>query len=325
MASISLDQIVRVYKNRTDGFVNVAQKADCNMFQIPVIIVKGQKPGPTLLLEAATHGDEQEGTEAIHIMTEKYADGNFAGTIVAVPALNTEAFAQFSRTSITDGANLNRVYPGNTFSYITNRIAAVYEDRIAANVDYAICFHGGGQVLHLEPIVAYKPGNSELAKKSQGMANAFNFKYQWAGDDVPFGGVVTEMLERHNIPFCGPECGSQCGRLYDREKNVQLDADGIRNVMAYLGMIDPVKYEETEKIHVKLRYLHSKNGGIHKILKKQNEFVKKGEVLTQITDIFGNVIEEIVAPFDGIVDGFWSVSVIRPGDWSSLFMEVVNK
>ena len=323
MAKIRLDTIVKQRRNRTDGFINIAQKADYTWFQIPVILLEGSRPGPTLLLEAGTHGDEQEGTEAILATAEELAGGGFAGTVVGIPALNTEAFSQISRTTITDGGNLNRVYPGNRTSYITPRIAAEYGERIVANVDYAICFHGGGQVLHLEPIVVYQPGESETARKSQGMANAFNFKYQWQGGDVPFGGTVADILERYSVPYCGPECGSQCGRLYDREKNIRLDMDGIRNVMAYLEMTPPVAYEETEKVHVKLRYLHAHHGGIHRIAKRQNAFVREGEVLTYIEDIFGNVIEEIRAPFDGIVNGFWSVPVIRPGDWSSLFMEVV--
>jgi hypothetical protein len=28
--------------------------------------------------------------------------------------------------------------------------------------------------------------------------------------------------------------------------------------------------------------------------------------------VFGNVIEELKAPYDGVVIGFWSVPVIRP-------------
>ena len=323
MGKIQLDVIVKQEGCRTDGFINIAQKADYTWFQIPVILLEGNRPGPTLLLEAGTHGDEQEGTAAILATVKRLADGDFAGTIVGIPALNTEAFSQIARASITDGNNLNRVYPGNTTSYITPRIAAEYGERIVAHVDYAICFHGGGQVLHLEPIVAFKPGDSEMAKKSQGMAKAFNFKYQWRPEDIPFGGTVVEIMEKYGVPFCGPECGSQCGRLYDWEKNVQLDADGIRNVMAYLEMTPPVAYEETEKIYVKLMYLHSHHGGLHNIAKKQNEFVKEGEVLTYITDFFGNVIEEIKAPCDGIVNGFWSVPAIRPGDWSSLFMALV--
>jgi len=93
--------------------------------------------------------------------------------------------------------------------------------------------------------------------------------------------------------------------------------------MAYLDMIPKVEFEPVEKIHVTLHYVHSHHGGIHKIVKRPNEFVKEGETLNYIEDIFGNVIEEVKAPFDGIVNGFWSVPVIRPGDWSSLFMKVL--
>lgn len=322
MANIQLDQIASQKGCRTDGFINVAQKADYTWFQIPVIILEGNRPGPVLLIEACTHGDEQEGTVAVLETAKKLQDGDFAGTVVGIPALNMEAFAQFSRTSITDGANLNRIYPGNKSSYISHRVAAEYIDRIVKNVDFSILFHGGGQVLHLEPIVGYASGDSSLAKTSQEMAKAFNFKYQWKLD-VPFTGVISKVMEDHNVPYIVPECGSQCGRLYDWEKNVQLEVDGIRNVMAYLKMIPEVQIEAVEMEHVILHYLHSKNGGIHHIVKKQNEFVKEGEVLTYIEDIFGNVIEEIKAPFDGIVNGFWSVPVIRPGDWSSLFMKVL--
>ena len=323
MEKIQLDVIVKKAGCRTDGFINIAQKADYTWFQIPMILIEGARPGPTLLLECATHGDEQEGTVAILGTAEALRDGDFCGTVVGVPALNMEAFSQFSRTSITDGNNLNRIYPGNRTSYITQRIAAEYVDRIVRNADYAILFHGGGQVLHLEPIVGHAPGEDALAKTSREMAHAFNFPYQWKLD-VPFGGVVSKVMEDQRVPYIVPECGSQCGRLYDWEKNVRLEQEGIRNVMAYLGMLPPFPIDSVPMEHVTLHYLHAKNGGIHRIAKKQNTFVREGEILNYITDIFGNVIEEIRAPFDGIVNGFWSVPVIRPGDWSSLFMKVLS-
>lgn len=322
MKNIYVDQIVKQEQNRIDGFINVAQKADYNWFQIPVILIEGKEPGPVLLLEACTHGDEQEGTEALIRIADKYKDGNFKGTIVGVPCMNAEAFSQFSRTSVTDGANLNRVYPGNTTSYITNRIAAVYEERIAQFVQYAITYHGGGQVLHLEPIVSF---DSEESRK---MAEAYNFKYVWkplVGDEAPFTGYAACMFKKYGIQSICAEAGSQCSRLYDRETNIVRHFQGTEGVMACLGMIPDPGYEPVkDKQVVSLYYLHSKNGGIHKIMKKQNEVVKKGEVLNQITDLFGNVVEEIVAPFDGVVNGFWSVSVIRPGDWSSLYMKIVE-
>lgn len=321
MANIQLDQIVRQSGNRTDGFINIAQKADYTWFQIPVILLEGSRPGPTLLLEACTHGDEQEGTEAILHLVKELESGDFAGTIVGVPALNTEAFSQYSRSSITDGANLNRSFPGNKTSYITNRLAAEYLERIGKNVDFGVSFHGGGQVLHLEPIVSYRPG-TPVEEVSLGMAKAYNVKYVWNNSRVPFSGTASSAFNALGVPTITAECGSQCGRLYDREKNIMIHVNGVKNVMAHLGMLPEVPYEKVEQIIVELFYLHSKNGGIHKIAKQPNESVKEGEVLTYIEDLFGNVIEEIRAPFDGIVNGFWSVPVIRPGDWSSLYMKI---
>ena len=65
MPKIQLDVVVSQRKNRTDGFINYGQKADLSFYQIPVIIIEGGKPGKTLLVDGAMHGDETEGSEAI--------------------------------------------------------------------------------------------------------------------------------------------------------------------------------------------------------------------------------------------------------------------
>ena len=327
MEKIQLDVIVKQEGCRTDGFINIAQKADYTWFQIPVILLEGNRPGPTLLLECATHGDEQEGAlGSLRVAKEFEASGDFAGNLVIIPALNAEAFSQISRVSITDGNNLNRAYPGNTTSYITPRLAAVYEERIMKNVDAAITFHGGGQVLHLEPIVAYdwKHGG-KVSETALGMARSFNGPYVWQSRSANFTGYAEIAFSKHHVPSICAECGSQCSRLHDLEKNVQFMYNGAKRVMAYLGMIPEVPYEHVKQKLVDMMYLHSHHGGFHHIAKRENEFVKEGEVLNYITDLFGNVIEEIKAPCDGIVNGFWSVPVIRPGDWSSLFMPVLEE
>lgn len=325
IGKFAFDQVLKESGNRTDGFINIAQKADMSWFQIPMIVLEGNHPGPTLLIDAATHGDEQEGTEAIIQIAKELEHGDFAGTVVCIPVINVESFTFISRTSISDGMNLNRVYPGDPAKGFTERLAHTYVERVMKNADYAITFHGGGNVLHLEPIVAHTGGDSALAKATQGMGEAFNFKYQWRGGDAPFGGHSAPTFFKLGVPHICVECGSQCGRLYDREKNIQRDVQGVRNVMGYLKMTAPVAYEPVDKVYVRLRYLYCTNGGIHKIVKKQNEFVKKGETLNIITDMFGNVVEEVKAPFDGIVNGFWSVPVIHPCDWSSLFMEILDQ
>lgn len=322
---IVLDVIQEVKGNRTNGYINYGQKPDGSHFRIPVIIIEGGQEGPTLLVDGCTHGDEYEGAEAIIQIAKELEGKSFAGTFVGVPALNMEAFSCISRASITDGFNLNRIFPGNKETYITHRLAAIYLERVVKFVDYCINFHGGGDVLHLEPIIGYLPSDDEAGKKSLEMAKAFNCKYLWNMANLPFTGhAVHSFKEMYGVISILPEVGSHCGRLHDREKNVKICYDGIKNVIAYLGMEEYPKPEPVDHMVVELYYLHSSNGGIQTICKKENELVKEGETLGIITDVFGTVIEELKAPYPGVVIGYWSVPVIRPGDWWSLYAKILD-
>lgn len=326
---IILDEIVSQRGNRTDGFINYGQKPDRSHYQIPVIIVEGGKPGKTLLADGAMHGDETEGSEAIIKLAAELEGTEFCGTFVGVPALNMEAFACISRATLTDGFNLNRVFPGTKEKYITHYLAAEYMERVVSHVDAVINFHGGGDVLHLEPLSAYLPSDGpddEAARISLEMAKAFNVKYLWCQQNLPFDGITSlEYKKAFGIPTIIPEVGSQCSRFFNRERDIEICYKGMKNVMAYFGMIPPTGDKPVEKkIHMELNYLHARNGGIQTLCKRENEMVEEGETLGVIDDIFGNRVEELKAPFPGVVIGYWSVPVIRPGDWWSLYGRILK-
>lgn len=322
---IVLDDIVSVRGNRTDGYVNFGIKPDSSKFRIPVTIIEGKKEGPTILVDACTHGDEYEGAEAIIKLGKLLEAESFAGTFVGVPALNYEAFSFISRASITDDINLNRIFPGNSETYITHRLASTYIERIVKHVDFVITFHGGGDVLHLEPVIGYMPGDDEVSKKTYEMAKAFNVKYTWRMQNLPFDGVTSVTYKNLlGIPSILPEVGSHCDRLHNRQKNVDICLDGIINVMNHLKMMDGEMPKPVEQMDIELHYLHASNGGIQKLCKRENEIVEEGELLGEITDVFGNKIEELKAPYRGVVLGFWSIPVIRPGDWWFLFAKILS-
>lgn len=323
MKKIRLDKIVRQSGCRTDGAIRFGQKADGSFYEIPLIIIEGKEPGQTLLVDCATHGDETEGTEAILRMAKDLENGDFSGTFVGVPALNMEAFTTIRRTSMVDEANLNRIYPGNKDTYITHRLAAVYLERVIPFVDVCITFHGGGDVLHLEPLVGYLPCGGEVEDRSRVLAEAFNFPYIWRIGNLPFSGCSATEYCALGVPTIVPEIGSHCGRLYDRQKNIGMSYEGIRNVMIAMEMLDMAPTASVEKKLIELHYIHSYNGGIQTPVKQPNEIVKEGETLCVMQDIYGNVIEELKAPWPGVVIGFWSVPVIHPGNWWSLFAKLL--
>jgi predicted deacylase len=236
-----------------------------------------------------------------------------------VPALNFEAFSYVSRSSITDDVNLNRIFPGNGTKFLTHRLAHTYIERVVKNTDYAITFHGGGDVLHLEPIVGYQPPNDDIGKETFEMAKSFGAKLTWRMQNLPFEGVSAVEYKKLGIPTILPEVGSHCSRFYDREKNINICYQGIKNTMNYLKMLDEEFIGIKEQIDTELHYIHAGNGGIHTIKKELYEDVKEGEILAIITDVFGEKIEEVIAPFDGILIGYWSIPVINPGDWSCLY------
>jgi predicted deacylase len=321
---IALDTVLRESEGRREGYIRIGMKPDGSWVSIPVTVVEGKGDGPLLLVDACAHGDEYEGAEAIIELARSIDPKRLRGTFVGVPALNFDAFCAAQRISPIDFVNLNRVFPGNPRSFISHRIAHAYTERLQKNSDFIISFHGGGTVLHLEPMVGYQPQDDEVGRKTRELAVAFGTKVLWRMQNLPFDGVASVEAKALGIPAILPEIGSHCSRLYDRRKNVDLCRDGIVNVMRHLDMLEGKPEPHPEQMDAELHYIHSDNGGIHRLGKAIMERAKRGEVLATVTDVFGEKLSEVAAPFDGIVLGFWSLPVIQPGDWSYLYGKILR-
>ena len=59
---------------------------------LPVVVMVGQRSGPTLLIVAGEHGDEYEGMVAIHSLANTIGLSQLAGTIVAVVCCSMDAY-----------------------------------------------------------------------------------------------------------------------------------------------------------------------------------------------------------------------------------------
>ena len=56
--------------------------------EIPVIVSRSEKPGPTVLLTAGIHGDEINGVEVVRQVIAKKISRPKRGTIICIPILN---------------------------------------------------------------------------------------------------------------------------------------------------------------------------------------------------------------------------------------------
>jgi len=123
------------------GFIVVPAGIDSGT-RIPLTIVRGKDPGPTLALIAGTHGDEVAPVIALQRVRRELDPARLAGTVLLVQVANLPSFLR--RTvyySPIDGKNLNRVYPGKRDGTVSERIAYAITHEIIERADYLVDIH----------------------------------------------------------------------------------------------------------------------------------------------------------------------------------------
>lgn len=328
---LNLDEALQKKDCITYGKINLMKKADTNSVFIPAIVICGAEEGPTFLVEACMHGEEYEGCEAILQMVEHVDTKKIRGKVLAIPALNLEAFMTGTRGAIHDyygnSDDLNRVYPGRDDAFFTQYLAYFHLNNICDKIDYYLDFHGGGNYLFLQPETIVLGGDDEAAKKSLEMGKAFGANAIWY--DVPgkfngSEGCFDPYLRQKGIPGIAAEIGGQSSRYGFRKKNVDRLEQGIWNCMMCLDMIDGEPVIPDEVYVADIEYLHCHNGGVHYPQKEPLTPIKKGETLSIIKDVFGRVVEEIKAPYDGMIIGYWAYTIIQPRNHAYLYGRMLD-
>jgi predicted deacylase len=71
---------------------DLAVSAGGNSIPVPVLLVRGSRPGKVLVATAGIHGDEYEGVQAILNVSAKINPAEMEGYFIAVPVANPTAF-----------------------------------------------------------------------------------------------------------------------------------------------------------------------------------------------------------------------------------------
>src|SRR5512134_1171477 len=120
---------------RASGYLEVPAGVDSGT-RIPITVVRGARPGPTVALIAGTHGVEVAPIVALQRARATIDPARLAGTVLLVHVANLPSYLR--RTvyySPIDGKNLNRVYPGRAGGTVSERIAHVITTEIIDRAD----------------------------------------------------------------------------------------------------------------------------------------------------------------------------------------------
>lgn len=322
--TFNLKEVIAERNKKICGFIDLAHKVDSSMIRLPYMIVCGAEEGPVFLADCCVHGDEYEGAEAISKLYHDLDPAELKGTFVGVPAVNLEAFNAGDRVAPIDWTyqDMNRAFPGNPEGLITSRVTYFYFENFIKEADFNLSFHGGGNGLYLEPLVTRLEPGTELGEITERLAMASGLKVVWEmNKNLPFDGTLIVEAKKVGVPSVTIELGGQGVRVDHRDEMIELSVKAMKNMMIEFDMLEGVveRAPEDEIKQVEIKYVHTDEGGYHKLKVKPMDFVKGGTICSEIVDIFGNKVGEVAAPFDCYIVGYWSYSTIHPGNWAFLF------
>lgn len=320
--------------SKAHGFLDITTHGDGTRVSIPVLIVNGVQPGPTILANGCIHGDETEGFEAVLKLGEILNPKELKGKFIGVPVLNRLAFLTRMRFySVTPGGitpiDMNRICPGSEDGKIEEQIISKYLNNILSKADYMVDLHGGGN--YRAPVfysigAPQKLGNS--AKKSLELAIASGIQIVKTEWEPLHHGYLTTYATEMGIPSFMIEVGAHSDRYTRRDFYVDVMVRAITNTMKYLGMLEGprdiplqpflVKRNKVENVQylVKVSQLPIRFGGLFKPKVMVGEKVEKGQLLAQILNPFwGEVLQNVIAPEDGICLSINAYPIIYPGDY----------
>lgn len=290
---------------RVFGYLTVDETRGRIPVQIPINIVCGLEDGPTLLVDAAIHGEENIGTVAIGQLLRRLDPKDIKGTLIAVPAVNTSGFEFQQRVVKWDGVDINRQGEGNPAGTTAQRIAYHYFKDVISKADAFLDIHSGGPdayvwyTIYLED-AAEAP---ETVAKSKEMALAFGLTDIFSR--TPWKGTIKEVSTRKGIPSITPEIGGGADFMYNGQEQIDICEQGIRNVMVWMGMLEGKVVAQgpvTKIYHGKHEITSGSHQGIFMRQRQWGEFMKAGEVYGAMYHPYtGEKIADITAPADGII------------------------
>lgn len=302
----------------TQGALRVGSLADGSPLNVPVLVASGKAAGPTLWIGGCVHGDEYGGAASLIRYMRGLDVSALQGTLIGVPVTNPPAFTARWRFSSIDGANLNRIFPGDPLGSYSPQLATVLADTIAETADYLVDLHSGGLGAEVPFYAIYPDDGSEPARRAKWLAKRLGCDTLWrtTGEAGLGGSIVAEALRR-GIPGVTVECGG--GTVTPRHvADYTIAIDGAVKALGLLPGEPPVQSRYT--IVGSGAFLFNREGGLFVQECPLGAFLPKDGLIARMINLYGDTVEEIRCPADNAY-----IAALRIPYWPTHAGEIVGE
>ena len=303
---------------KASGMIGIAPRGDSGT-SIPVSVIRGAQPGPTLALIAGTHGSEVAPIVALQRVRAAVNPAELRGTLVLVHVANMPSF--LGRTiyySPVDGRNLNRVYPGRADGTVSERIAFAITNDIIMRADYVVDMHAGDGNESLRPYTYWNRLGVDKRVDSVAKEMALAWGHERIVVDTNRPRDVNASVYTQNTAHLRgkPSLTTETGWLgAPEEEMIALNERGVWRLMRYLRMLPgAVEMVQHPIMLTRTQVLTSPGTGTWHAKVERGHTVTTGTVVGVLTDFFGNTIAEVRAPFAGEVLYVVATPAMRAGE-----------
>ncbi|TYK64693.1 succinylglutamate desuccinylase/aspartoacylase family protein [Colwellia echini] len=279
---------------------------DANV-SLPIHIIRAKKPGPTIFVSAAVHGDELNGIEIIRRLINEKKFKIIKGTLIAVPMVNVYGVVNQSRY-MPDRRDLNRCFPGSAKGSLAGRVAHIFLNEIVKHCDYGIDLHTGA--IHRSNLPQIRADMSDAATKE--LAEVFGVPVVLNSNLVD--GSLREAAVRNETKILLYEAGEA---LRFDEFSIRAGMKGILNVLQHLGMkrkTSASKKKVVPFIANGSQWVRANASGIVHNIVNLGDQITKGQVLAEIGSPYGEVIDAVKATRSGILIGKQNIPLVQEGE-----------
>ena len=271
--------------------------------RLPVLAVRGRKPGPVFGITAVVHGNELNGIPVIQKLVRSLDPSTLRGTVVAVVVVNVPGYLANEREFLNSW-DLNHHFPGKPRGNSAQVYVHRFMDRLVQHFDVLVDLHTAsfGRVnslyiradmredltaqmayLHRPQIIVHNPPND---KTLRGRAHALG---------IPAITVEIGNPQRYQGDF------------------IKRTIQGVRATMASQGMLKkrPLAAGPAPVLCRRSDWMYTEGGGLLEVFPKVTDAVKKGERIAELVDPWGDRLAEYTAPVDGVILGK-SVNPVAP-------------
>jgi uncharacterized protein len=290
---------------------------------LPVHVMHGAQPGPTMFISAAIHGDELNGVEIIRRVLRTLKPGQLSGTLLSVPIVNAYGFIGRSRY-LPDRRDLNRSFPGSPNGSLAARIANLMLTEVVKRSQLGIDLHTAA--VHRVNLPQIR---CDFKRRPRSRDLGLAFGAQVILESPERSGSLRKAAREMGVDVLVYEGGE--GLRFD-EFAIQAGVDGIAGVMLSIGMLDtPDGFDAKAAANGKpapifanaSKWVRAPEGGILRTIKRIGTTVAEGEIIGHVANPYEDADVPVVAPRNGIIIGRTTLPIVNLGDalfhiaWSS--------